>query len=258
MIDITGAAGTTYIGLPRRATVSEAVKQNEWALRGERSRHYHELHVAIIAEPVPDAQYGRDVVLWKAGDDDYHENFSSKKTWDQIRVKKGSVGWSKVVWFTQGVPRYSFITWLAVKNRLSTGDRMRSWGMIQGCTLCGEVDETRDHLFFACPYSYTVWHGLANRIMGSHTDPDWQLTLDHMEGLRDGSMDTILIKMLFQTTIYHIWRERNARRHHTSWMTAEAMGKTVDKAIRNRISSLKYKAGHKLEGLMRRWFTHTM
>ncbi|KAF2618925.1 hypothetical protein F2Q68_00041079 [Brassica cretica] len=94
--------------------------------------------------------------------------------------------------------------------------------------------------------------------MGSHTDPDWQLTLDHMEGLRDGSMDTILIKMLFQTTIYHIWRERNARRHHTSWMTAEAMGKTVDKAIRNRISSLKYKAGHKLEGLMRRWFTHTM
>ncbi|XP_048592235.1 uncharacterized protein LOC125576362 [Brassica napus] len=222
LIDITGAAGTTYIGLPWRATVSEAVKQNEWALRGQQSRHYHDLHAAIIAEPVPDAQYGRDVVLWKAGDDDYHENFSSKKTWDQIRVKKGPVGWSK------------------------------------GCTLCGEVDETRDHLFFACPYSYTVWHGLANRIMGSHTDPDWQLTLDYMEGFRDGSMDTILIKMLFQTTIYHIWRERNARRHHTSWMTAEAMSKTVDKAIRNRISSLKYKAGHKLEGLMRRWFTHTM
>ena len=115
-------------------------------------------------------------------------------------------------------------------------------GMIQGCMSCGEVDETRDHLFFACPYSFTVWHGLANHIIGSHTDPDWQLTLDYMEELRDGTLDTILIKMLFQTTIYHLWREQNARTHHTSWMTAEAMGKVIDKAIRNRISSLKYKA----------------
>ncbi|KAF3523432.1 hypothetical protein F2Q69_00048591 [Brassica cretica] len=32
LIDVTSAAGTTYIGLPRRATVSDAVKQNEWAI----------------------------------------------------------------------------------------------------------------------------------------------------------------------------------------------------------------------------------
>ena len=29
LIDVTCAAGTTYIGLPRRATVSDAVKQNK-------------------------------------------------------------------------------------------------------------------------------------------------------------------------------------------------------------------------------------
>ncbi|XP_018473746.2 uncharacterized protein LOC108844960 [Raphanus sativus] len=173
LIDITGAVGTTYLGLPRRATVSEAMNQTGWAIRGQRSRHHHDLYAEVVAQPLPDPHLGRDVVLWKHGEDDYRDSFSSAKTWDQIRLRKETV-WSKVVWFAQGIPRFSFITWLAVKNRLSTGDRMRSWGMIQCCTLCGEINETRDHLFFACPYSFTVWHSMANRIPEAHTDPDWQ------------------------------------------------------------------------------------
>ncbi|XP_013607835.1 PREDICTED: uncharacterized protein LOC106314519 [Brassica oleracea var. oleracea] len=64
---------------------------------------------------------------------------------------------------------------------------MRSWGMIQGCMLWGEVDETRDHLFFTCPYSFTISHELANRIIGSHLDPDWKITLERMEELQGGT-----------------------------------------------------------------------
>ncbi|KAF8110402.1 hypothetical protein N665_0084s0012 [Sinapis alba] len=258
LIDITGTAGTTYIGVPRRALVSDTTQQDNWAIRGQRSRHYHDLYASIVAKPVPDPQQGRDIVLWRVGDDDYQDKFSSTKNWDQIRERKNIVGWSKVVWFAQGIPRYSFITWLAVKNRLSTGDRMRTWGMVQGCTLCGERDETRDHLYFACPYSFTVWHGLANRILGSHTNSDWQLTLQHTLAMRAGVLDTILFKLLLQMNIYHIWRERNARRHHTSWKTAEAMHTAIDKDMRNRISSLKYRIGHKLAGLLQRWFLHTL
>ncbi|CAG7898468.1 unnamed protein product [Brassica rapa] len=41
---------------------------------------------------------------------------------------------------------------------------MRVWGLQQGCMLCGEPDETRDHVFFACPYSFTIWDKLANRL----------------------------------------------------------------------------------------------
>lgn len=45
----------------------------------------------------------------------------------------------------------AFITWLAVINRLSTGDRMKAWGITHDCGLCGERerDEIRDHFFFA-------------------------------------------------------------------------------------------------------------
>lgn len=77
-----------------------------------------------------------------------------------------------MVLFSQGILRCSFISWLAVKNRLATGDMMRSWGMIHECTSCEERDETRDHLFFACPYYYTVWDGLAGGLLGSGIDSD--------------------------------------------------------------------------------------
>lgn len=38
------------------------------------------------------------------------------------------------------------------KNWIVTGDRMRQWRITQGCVFCGERNETRDHLFFACTY----------------------------------------------------------------------------------------------------------
>lgn len=162
--------------------------------------------------------------------------------------------WSKVVWFSHGIPRYSFITWLAVKNMLSTGDRMRSWGVLQHCTLCGELDETKDHLFFACPFSYTVWDNVGSRLLGHRMDPDWSDALRSLHHTRFHPMDSILVRLVFQMTIYCVWRERNGRRHQKPWSRAAQITRSIDRTMQNRISSLKYGPNHKFEGLMRRWF----
>lgn len=129
--------------------------------------------------------------------------------------------------------------------------------MIQGCELCGERDETRDHLFFACPYSYTVWEALAKGIIGRGINPDWHWTVQYLIGMQK-SMESFLARMLFQTTIYHIWRERNGRRHQQPRTTVEQMKRRVDKAVRTRIISLKYTHDHKFAGLLQCWFHHTM
>lgn len=105
-------------------------------------------------------------------------------TWEQIRCKRSEVSWSGSVWFKQGIPRYAFLVWLAIQNRLSTGDRMRKWGIQQSYVLCGEQDETGDHLFFACPYSYTVWDRLASRLVGRRINPDWQDMLNFIQVAR--------------------------------------------------------------------------
>ncbi|KAH0937539.1 hypothetical protein HID58_005000 [Brassica napus] len=53
------------------------------------------------------------------------------------------------------------------------------------------------------------------------------------------------------------WGERNARKHGKAWVWMEQLAHKIDKTMRNRISSLKYRHGSKLEGLMRRWFELT-
>ncbi|KAF2597665.1 hypothetical protein F2Q68_00008803 [Brassica cretica] len=98
-----------------------------------------------------------DGTMWKNGPDDYGDKFLACSTWHQIRQRKDNLQWSKLVWFSQGVFHYAFITWLAFRDRLATGHRTSRWGQPQCCMFCGEPDETREHLYFACPYTYTLW-----------------------------------------------------------------------------------------------------
>ena len=97
LIDITGAVGTCYLGVARNARVIDAVAQSHWNIRGQRSRHFHALYERIQNVQVPQEDQGRDKVLWKHSEDTYKAQFSSARTWDQIRVRKATVPWSKFV-----------------------------------------------------------------------------------------------------------------------------------------------------------------
>ncbi|KAF2595684.1 hypothetical protein F2Q68_00007713 [Brassica cretica] len=66
-------------------------------------------------------------------------------------------------------------------------------------------------------------------------------------------MDPILDKLLFQTVVYQLWRERNGRCHHQAWTNSDQLRRLIDKAMRNRIFSLKYHHPHKLAGLLQCW-----
>ena len=131
------------------------------------------------------------------------------------------------------------------------------WGITQGCGLRGEKDETSDHLFFDCPYFFTVWEGLVRGFFGRMTNPDWSITLNAIKRERINRLDSILLKIIFQTVIYHIWRERNLRRHQGNWTSTNQMHKAIDRSMRNRIVSLKYSLQHIYAGLLQRWFEHT-
>ena len=113
-----------------------------------------------------------------------------------------------MIWFPLGVPWFAFITWIAIRNRLSTGDRMHAWGQVKGCLFCGEPNETRDHLFFASPYTYTLWLEAVGTLLGRSPDPDWEETLAHLATHGFERLTYLLLRLVFQTTFYIIWRER--------------------------------------------------
>nr|ABE65501.1 hypothetical protein At3g49280 [Arabidopsis thaliana] len=92
---------------------------------------------------------------------------------------------------------------------------MLKWNKNVGtsCLLCNYPLETREHLFFQCPYSRTVWSELAGRLLASKYTDNW---LDIMKELVSKDLDAttrIVLRYVFQNTIHSIWRERNERRH---------------------------------------------
>lgn len=66
------------------------------------------------------------------------------------------------------------------KGQALHGTRMRGWGLEQSCVFCGERDESRDHLYFACPYTFTVWMNVAEGLLTRRITPDWEDTISSL------------------------------------------------------------------------------
>lgn len=96
----------------------------------------------------------KDISLWrrKSG---FKHNFSTRETWLLIRDSKPSISWARGIWFSQATPKYGFMSWLSVRNRMATMDRVSVWsqGIDTTCVLCKNALETRSHLFFECSFS---------------------------------------------------------------------------------------------------------
>ncbi|KAG7559687.1 Reverse transcriptase zinc-binding domain [Arabidopsis thaliana x Arabidopsis arenosa] len=204
---------------------------------------------------VPSSEAGIDKVMWRHYPDDFRPEYSAASTWDQLRTHAATKEWSKVIWFPQTVPQFAFISWLAIKDRLTTGSRMRAWGDNQSCLFCREPDETRDHLFFACPYSFMVWIEVVGDMLRTEPDPDWDDTLQRLITHPYPRYDYILLRLCFKATIYYLWGERNERRHNNLYRTHSQLARTIERVIRSIIVSLRYYENKKLRGLIQRWFS---
>jgi hypothetical protein len=48
----------------------------------------------------------------------------SSDTWDFLRDKKLDVDWWHLNWYPHAISKHALVLWLAVQNRLITGDRL--------------------------------------------------------------------------------------------------------------------------------------
>lgn len=172
-LDTTGELGINYLGVSKNATLAEAAGEDGWNISRCGRRRYPMLYDNIAEINRPDANVGPDQTLWRHDHDDFKPSFSASKTCNYLRIKKTITPWHNLVWFPQAIPQQSFMVCLAFLDRLSTGVRMRRWGIEQVCVYCGEKDESRDHMYFACPYTFTVWMNVAEKLLGAAITPDW-------------------------------------------------------------------------------------
>ncbi|KAL1209614.1 putative ribonuclease H protein [Cardamine amara subsp. amara] len=242
LIVFLGSTGPRDLRIRKEAKVIDATRDGDWFFPGARSPSAEMLLLSLTNVPPPDSLRGSDSFLWRQPQGTFADSFSTTGTWDQIRVTSPQVPWASVVWFKEGVPRYSFIHWLALLDRLPTRDRLRSWGMNvpATCVLCSSYSETNSHLFFECEFARSIWLPLASKVL-----PNTPLLLSHTSSWILNNTPTSaphahgkkIIRLLLQSVIYATWRERNARIFTDTHTSAAAIKLSIDRTMRDRLLS---------------------
>lgn len=153
LFSLFGSTDPRQLRIPLNASVADAVQNGHWYLPPARSDFAETLQIILSTLTPPTDNNGKDIFLWRRGPTGGFTNkFSSKITWELLSVPSPEVTWHSTVWFKEEVPRCTFITWLAMLERLPTRDRLIPWGLTvpNCCVLCNGGVESHSHLFFEC------------------------------------------------------------------------------------------------------------
>jgi hypothetical protein len=144
-----------------------------------------------------------------------------------------------MVWFPYAIPKQAFLLWLAVQNRLTTGDRLGAWGYTGDtqCMFCRNGMESRDHIFFMSNFSSRIRRTCMQLCNVTNPLLDWQQMMD--EGCRQWKtkkMWGILCRVVLSSTVYNLWRARNEIKQHGLPRTEEQILRMIFWEVRYRIS----------------------
>lgn len=111
-----------------RAKLSSVIKNRNRCWPPARSED-----LVCILSVLPEMDIGEsDMPIWNISKKGI---YSCSKTWEAIRCRLPKVNCCCLVWFPMAIPWHAFILWLAVKDSLSTGEKLASWGLLRSCSL---------------------------------------------------------------------------------------------------------------------------
>nr|GEU82219.1 hypothetical protein [Tanacetum cinerariifolium] len=217
--------------------VADVIRNGSWEWPSSISNSFDVLSVI----PPPVLVHDKfDVVRWKSRNGNLCD-FSVSTVWDDIRRYGALVPWAKLVWFSQCIPRHSFMLWLAFLDRLKTHDNMHHWDKYENllCVLCGKVLDCRNHLFFECKFPNAVWCRLNVMVKLDHAPCRWNDILKYLLNRPlNKSIWSILQRLVFGACIYIIWQERNLRCFQNRSRNLEEVCKLIIDLVRLRVLSL--------------------
>ena len=99
----------------------------------------------------------------------------------------------------------------------------------------GVTVETRDHLFFACPVSRSVWKTVLQRLGADYMCHCWDQELEAaVNSFKGNSLFARLGRCCFAITVYCIWQERNQRIFQGKYRIEDVIIRDVDSYIKAR------------------------
>jgi hypothetical protein len=107
-----------------------------------------------------------DKVLWAPGKEGSYNIKDGYNIIQQQEIKSPSCRAFTFCWSQLTLPKAGCFSWLALKNRVLTGDRLHKLKIAQpfNCLLCGQVSENVDHLFLSCTFAQHCWMFVLRKI----------------------------------------------------------------------------------------------
>ncbi|XP_028122802.1 uncharacterized protein LOC114319935 [Camellia sinensis] len=201
--------------------------------------HSYNLAIGRVNKSLKPSLDSPDIPVWSLIADG---SFSIHSAWECWRDKGPKVTWSNLVWGPPVIPRVSFIVWLAIHERLNTGDRLQIFGLLMSpsCPLCCALEENHSHLFFRCHYSSRIWAVIQAKCNSHWPSLPWlELVEFATTSINGKSLKCMIMKLSFHCTIYHIWMERNSRIFSKVFKPEEVVTNSIIQMVRGRLLSME-------------------
>ncbi|CAL9244955.1 unnamed protein product [Arabidopsis halleri] len=242
LINSIGTDGPRNLRVPLNAKVCDTCNQDGWSLTNPRSEESLRLHTYLTTISLPSDTQKKDTYDWVV-DGKTYAGYSSKAMWAVLRPRAAAVGWFSSVWFKGATPRHAFTMWTANLDRLPTKSRLLGWGMNidPTCGLCSLHLECRDHLLLSCDFALFIWNAVCIRLQLPQVSfSSWPDLLDWTRTKHVNSPST-LRKLVAQSVIYAIWKQRNNHLHNQTYILPSLIFKEIDREIKNSITARRLK-----------------
>ncbi|KAL0302139.1 UNVERIFIED_CONTAM: putative ribonuclease H protein [Sesamum calycinum] len=220
--------GPSWTNIPEGAKLSAVLIDGDcsWPL-------ITDMECIEILHLLPTIHTGSDSIMWLGG------NFSTEVVYDIFRIHGPRVGWYSLLFGPCKIPRYSFILWLAILDKLSTMDKPWLSHLGGVCVLCGREIETHEHLFFQCSYSRQCIRVLKESVHFCWPNHEWGADITWASRRWSGRhIVQAAYRALLAAIVYHIWQERNRRLFQHRERTSPSIARIAVEEIRQKILSI--------------------
>ncbi|KAI8537304.1 hypothetical protein RHMOL_Rhmol09G0013100 [Rhododendron molle] len=224
------------VGSSLLAKVSSIIQNGDWHWPRQRNRAIMQIMRSTPATLRPYIAV-EDSVTWLPAPNGI---FSVKTAWEALRNPLPKVPRAHVVWLKQGIPRWAFIMWLVCWGRLSTKDRLLSWGMRVDplCVFCHNVHESHEHLFFHCSFSACIWGRILFLFGMSRSPGEWEQEIHWaVQHLKKKGFSSALYKLALAGTVYYVWKARNDSIFSNKQYIPEIIFEQIVMDVRDRVFS---------------------
>ncbi|GKB33065.1 RNA-directed DNA polymerase, eukaryota, reverse transcriptase zinc-binding domain protein [Tanacetum coccineum] len=150
-------------------------------------------------------------------------------------------------WPTEWDEKSPEITILKVPN-LVDNVRDKLCALVEGslvltvCCLCCNDFEDINHLFFQCPFAKELWRKICSLADFQENSLDLESIIQSLSNLNNGNnIRSIIRRLLFNASIYNIWKERNGRIFRDNKRSCAEVYKSIEEMIKNKLLGLIFK-----------------